>query len=211
MKIKIDLKIFIFLIVFILTKQIKIYSFLMLFAFIHELGHLFAGIVLKFKPESFKIAPYGFSIRFNTYESNNKLSIKKLIIAIAGPVTNLILAIIFYTYYIITKQNVLMNIPIELLIYSNILIMIFNLIPIYPLDGGRIIKEITYLSKNSERSYMLTNKISNVTIILLTIASSFLILFYKNFAIIIILAYLWIINIKRNNFFELKMKLNEFD
>ena len=46
MSIKIDLKIFLFALIYIITKQIKIYAILMLFAFVHELGHfLFAKIV----------------------------------------------------------------------------------------------------------------------------------------------------------------------
>lgn len=40
MRLKIDLKIFIFLILFYFTRQIKIYSVMMLFCIIHEFGHL---------------------------------------------------------------------------------------------------------------------------------------------------------------------------
>ena len=217
MKIKIDLKLFIFLIVFLITNQIKIYALLMIFAFIHEIGHLIAGLLLKFKPESLKIAPYGFQINFNIdYEdynykikNANKLGLKRLIIALAGPLTNLALAIIFYLYYLLTKNVLIFNFSIELIIYSNILIMLFNLIPIYPMDGGRIIKEITYMSKGLVDSYIITNRISNITIIILTIISSLLILFYKNIAIIIVIGYLWILNIKRNHLYNLKMKLKD--
>ena len=45
MKFKIDLKIFIFLIIFLLTRQIEVYATIMFFAIIHELGHLLAGII----------------------------------------------------------------------------------------------------------------------------------------------------------------------
>lgn len=40
MRLKIDLKIFIFLIIFYFTRQIKVYSVMMLFCIIHEFGHL---------------------------------------------------------------------------------------------------------------------------------------------------------------------------
>ena len=43
MKFKIDLKIFLFAILFYFTKQIQIYAILKIFALIHELGHLIAG------------------------------------------------------------------------------------------------------------------------------------------------------------------------
>ena len=57
MKIRLHLKIFVFIAIFILTRQIKIYGILMLFAVIHELGHMLTGILLGFKPSSLEIMP----------------------------------------------------------------------------------------------------------------------------------------------------------
>lgn len=48
MSIKVDLKIFLFAVLFWLTKQIEIYASLMLFAFVHELGHLVCGLAMRF-------------------------------------------------------------------------------------------------------------------------------------------------------------------
>lgn len=51
MSIKINLKIFLFAVIFYLTKQIEIYAMLMIFAFFHEMGHLlcrhFYGVKAK--------------------------------------------------------------------------------------------------------------------------------------------------------------------
>lgn len=102
MRIKINLKIFIFIAIFLITGQIKIYGILMFFAFIHELGHLIAGLVMKFKPNSLKIMPMGISINFdilpqeyNTKVLNgNLLKLKKIFIAIAGPLANVIIILI---------------------------------------------------------------------------------------------------------------------
>ena len=46
MRFRIDLKIFIFLVLFYFTKQIELYGYMMFFAFIHELGHLITGLLL---------------------------------------------------------------------------------------------------------------------------------------------------------------------
>ena len=62
MRFRIDLKIFIIIILFYLTKQIQIYALIMIFALIHELAHLLAGILIKMKPEKLEIMPFGFSI-----------------------------------------------------------------------------------------------------------------------------------------------------
>ena len=61
MRFRIDLKIFIFLIIFYFTKQIEIYAMIMLFALIHELGHLLAGILMGMKPEKIELMPFGVS------------------------------------------------------------------------------------------------------------------------------------------------------
>lgn len=91
-----------------------------------------------------------------------------------------------------------MGIGIDLIIYSNILLFLFNLIPIYPLDGGRILKELIYIYAGLEKSYYITNEISNISVIILTIASSFFILIYKNVIIVFVIAYLWTLVIINN-------------
>ena len=52
MKFKVDFKIFLFILLFFITKQIETYATIMIFAIIHELGHLLAGLILKMKPEN---------------------------------------------------------------------------------------------------------------------------------------------------------------
>lgn len=215
MQIKINLKIFLFLIIFVITKQIKIYAILMLFALIHELGHVAMGLILGFKLEVISIIPTGFSVKFKAQSENynkkikngNLLSIKKMLIACAGPLTNIILAVIVILYYKANNNLLILKIPIDLLIYSNILIAIFNLIPIYPLDGGRILKEIVHIYSGMYKSYIITNKVSNIVIITLTAVSSVAILIYKNIAILLILIYLWILVINENKKFNMKMKI----
>ena len=212
MQIKINLKIFLFLIIFILTKQIKIYSLLMIFALIHELGHIAMGLILGFQPQSISIIPSGFTVKFKTKNSNKnlkKLSLKKILIAFAGPLTNLVLIIIIYVYYKVNNKIKIFNIDLNLMIYSNILICIFNLIPIYPLDGGRILKELIYINKGEYKATIISNKISNILIIILTILASFAVLVYKNIAILIILGYLWGLTIKENKKNNIKKKIWE--
>lgn len=210
MRIRIHLKIFIFVLIFLLTNQIKIYGILMLFALIHEMGHLITGILLGFKPTRLEIMPYGLSVGFEVkcedynkkIKKGNILVIKKLIIATAGPLTNLIITIIFLIFNI-----TFLGIERELIIYANILIGIFNLIPIYPLDGGRIVKNILHIIVGLEKSYRYTNQISKITICLLTAISSIVILYLKNIAILIILAYLWYLVLTENKKYEKKKQL----
>lgn len=198
MSIKIDLMVFLLIILFCITSQIEIYLILLLFAIIHELGHLIVGLLLGFKPKEIQINMAGVRAEFKPEvdEYNKKilkgssLSVKKAIIAMAGPITNFLIIFIFQIISAVNSNFILSNIG-KNIIYANFLIGIFNLIPIYPLDGGRITKEIIHIFKGLKKSYIYTYKISKITIIILTAISSIAILYLKNFAIIIILAYLW--------------------
>lgn len=210
MKIRLHLKIFVFVAIFIVTKQIEIYGIIMLFSIFHELGHMLAGVLLGFKPSVLEIMPFGLSIGFEgkadyynkKIRKGTLLNIKKMIIAISGPFINLIFILIFMTFPIS-----FLGMKTELIVYANIIIGIFNLIPIYPLDGGRIAKNILNIIYGRKEAYEYTNLISNITLSLITAISSIAILYYKNIAILLIIGYLWILVIRENKKYQCKKKL----
>ena len=95
-----------------------------------------------------------------------------------------------------------------LIIYSNILIGLFNLIPMYPLDGGRILKSIFRLKNNEKKTDKIVNEISNIIMALLTAISSITIIYFKNISILFILIYLWTIIIRENRRYKLKNRID---
>jgi len=191
MRFRIDLKIFIFLILFYFTKQIEPYAYIMIFALIHELGHLIAGLLLGMKPEKIEIMPFGVSISFKIQveeynrkiKKGNILELKKIIVAIAGPITNFIIILLLDKLNIKIEKGII-------IIYTNLLIAIFNLLPIYPLDGGRILKGILHINFGKIKSERYINLISKITLIVITAITSILILYLKNISIFIINMYL---------------------
>lgn len=200
MQIKVNLQIFLFIIIFALTHQIEIYAYVMLFAFIHELGHMVTGIILKLKPKSLNLMPFGISIIFETYGYRKLIEIKKIMLALAGPMTNFLIAIIFSFLHIDSHIK-------EIIIYSNILIGIFNMLPMYPLDGGRILKGIIRIKFSKLEADKIINRISNIIVICLTAISSIAILYFKNIAIIFVLVYLWFIIFEENKRYKMKKKM----
>lgn len=199
MRFRIDLKIFIFLIIFYFTKQIEIYTMIMLFALIHELGHLLMGLLMGMKPEKIELMPFGVSISFKIkveeynkkIKKGNLLEIKKMVVALAGPLTNFIIIIITNNLKIDIFKSLM-------IIYTNFLIMIFNLLPIYPLDGGRILKGILHINFGIRTSEFYINIISKIMIAIITILSSILILYVHNVAILFIDLYLWYLVLKED-------------
>ena len=49
---------------------------IMLFAIVHEFGHLLAGLLLGMKPEKMEIMPYGVSISFKLTPKDYNKKIK---------------------------------------------------------------------------------------------------------------------------------------
>lgn len=197
MKIKIDLKILIFLALFYLTNQIKNYLIIMFFCMIHECGHIIMGLILKMKPEKLEIIPCGISVSFKEKTDDSNLNLKKIFVALAGPFISMGLAILY------TKIEPI-YISKQVAIYANILVLLFNLVPIYPLDGGRIVKGILYMRVGAIKSEKVTNKISNITMICITIISSIAVYYFKNIAIFLICIFLWVITIRENNKFRME-------
>ena len=120
------------LIWFILTRNI--YSFVLFCSVVmtHELGHYFMARKLGYKLNSFFIAPYGVCLNYKECAFEQK---DELLIAFAGPITNFVLSIVcislwwlFPEVYIYTNEFV----------FQSLMLGLFNLLPCYPLDGGRI-------------------------------------------------------------------------
>lgn len=197
MRFRIDLKIFLFLIIFYITKQIGIYAIMIGFAILHELGHLFMGLLLGLKPEKIDLIPMGLAVSFkvNISDFNKKKKrgnvevLKEIFIAIAGPVVNLIILILALIFI---KDEMLKN----LIVYANLLIFMFNLLPIYPLDGGRILNGILHIFVGKREAMKLSYNISMIITIIVTAIASIGILYYKNIAIFFIVMYLWVIVLK---------------
>lgn len=184
MKIKADLKIFLIVLVYILTKNIKIFALSFIFIFIHELGHILAGISLGLKITKINITILGFSIEFENYGKERRIN--RIIIDSAGPAINLIIAI----------MAVILG--IAELFYINLVLLIVNLLPIFPLDGGRILKTVLLHKYSYKETMKKIEKVSINTAIILTFVSSIAVLYFKNISFFIITIYFWCLILKEN-------------
>lgn len=91
-----------------------------------------------------------------------------LTVSLAGPLANLVLAILLGLIYRFLNLPDIVNIFLSLLIFFNLVLMIFNLIPIPPLDGSKILSIFM-----SEHNYLIIQQFGISFLFLLIILSSF--------------------------------------
>ena len=133
---KIDKKIIIQLVTFFILG----FKFNLALAFfwiiIHELAHYFVLLKLNIESEKFKLHILGARLEIKDYEDLS--SREKLIVCFAGPILNGIVAIIFFCIYKLIFKSEYIYSTYEI----NLVLFIFNLLPTYPLDGGKILGAI---------------------------------------------------------------------
>lgn len=145
---------------------------------IHELGHYLIGLYYNYKVDKITIYPYGGITKFKTLINTNIN--KDLIISISGPIMQIIYYIIITILY--TKGYIREYIYNIFTLYHNN-ILFFNILPIIPLDGSKIINLILSKYIPYKLSNKLTTLISLITIIILLITKTF----EYNYSFIIIL------------------------
>ena len=109
----------------------------------HELGHYFVAKKLGYRLDSFFIAPYGVCLNYKekTFDCRDEV-----LVALAGPAVNLVLGLITVSLWWAVPE--LYNFTYQFVMQSALLAL-FNLLPCYPLDGGRIAAGV--LSKHMPR------------------------------------------------------------
>ena len=171
-------------------------------AFIHELFHYLMAKSLNIKVNEIQFLPIGFYLKINNLE--NYSFIKQLLVLIAGPLS-------FFVSYAILKIllhiNVISQYGYEEGLISNNFILIFNLLPIYPLDGFKII-ELFFSSFINE--YKLRFFRISLSIIVLVFSSFYLISLGEMITLIFLLFNLIIsfINLKKEYLLYLITRLN---
>ena len=186
---------------------------IMLFAIIHEFGHLFSGILLGMRPTKIEVKPFGVSIDFDITRKDynikirkgNLLEVKKIFVALAGPITNILIITILILFNIFNINYY----DKMIMIFSNVTLIIFNIFPIYPLDGGRILKSLIYIFKGKQTAEKYIYRISYTTLIMITIISSIAILYLKNIAIFLIVIFLWGLQMKEHMIYKNRKILYE--
>lgn len=172
-KIKIEYS-FLLIIAFALLLQNSVMLCVLLFSSLHELAHLISLVVFKGKPDELCLAFYGIGLKHSS-----KLSFsKELTFLLSGVAVNFLFAIL--------------NIQRDI----NYSLALINILPVYPLDGGRALK----LVLNKLFSLSVSDKVFKTVSVVFSFLLIFGFIYYKNFSLLLIFVYLIIFSF--NNSFE---------
>lgn len=138
-----------------LLKEIIIFSFIIL---LHEASHAIMGLIFKKKIKRITITMIGGIIEIS---DNFTSFLKEFIINISGILMNFIILLLSLliknTYYK------------ELIFNFNLLMILINILPIYPLDGYRLLSDVIYYYDESYKALKKIVLISIISLILFII------------------------------------------
>ncbi len=116
-----------------LTGRIFVFVIYTLSALAHELGHSIVASTCGYRLNKITLMPFGAVVSGNLDGINMKDQMK---IAFAGPLTNLAIALFFVAmWWIFPVLYAYTDVVVE----ANFSLAIMNFLPIFPLDGGRVL------------------------------------------------------------------------
>ena len=126
----------------------------MLFAVImHEIGHLFAMWMLDCTPKSIRLIPASVQIT----KSISKPYRNDITVALFGPLSNLVLFFALYCNFLVFKSQITLCYAL-----INLLVALFNLLPVTGLDGGTVLYSVIAKRKGPDKASLTLKIITSV-------------------------------------------------
>ena len=115
---------------------------------LHELGHAWVALRNKIPVEGITLFIFGGVAQIGKQSPTAGVEFR---IAVGGPLVSLALTIVFGALWLLVRDVDALAAPAAWLGRINLMLLLFNLIPGYPLDGGRILRAAVWHFAGDER------------------------------------------------------------
>jgi len=148
-----------------ITGNFRSFLIFNLIIFVHECGHLLAALYFGWKVDEVLLLPFGGVTIFN--EDINRPLFEEFIILIMGPIFQIVFSLFLKD------------------VSYSLSILMFNLLPIYPLDGSKLLNIILNKFTSFKRSHLITIYVSFLTIFFVIIKLKFDLIFIFIFSFLL--------------------------
>lgn len=135
---------------------------------LHEFGHITALCLFGSQPDEIVFGIFGIRIQQNKYILSD---LQQTVVVFCGPLVNAILFATFLVANLVFQKQILLMISAV-----NLVMGIFNLLPILPLDGGRIMFYLLGLFFIEKTVHRIMRIICIILLFVLILAGSFILL-----------------------------------
>lgn len=158
--------------------------FLIGIIFIHEMGHAAAASFFSWRIKRITLLPFGGVAEMD--EHGNRPMKEEALVVMAGPLQHIwMVGLAFMLYEISWLPEELY----QLFLQYNLMILAFNLFPIWPLDGGKLIFLLFSLQKPFPDAHRLTLTLSIISLTLFSMLILFSAPYHLNVWVIIAFLY----------------------
>jgi Zn-dependent protease len=160
--------------------------------FLHEMGHAIAAKWYGTPTLDITLLPIGGVARIGQLPRS---PIAELVVAIAGPAVNLAIAMLLLvifpiqsTFQQVYETGIAKLGPPEQLFVANMSLAIFNLLPTYPMDGGRVLRSVLNMFMPLSLATIYTARVGQIAAIAMFMAS-----FYVGFGMALISIWVFVV------------------
>ena len=174
--VQVDYSFIVLMILAFLLDSIKLYFLYVIFIILHEMAHLFVAKRLGYLPEKMKLTMFGASLEgFDDFFLFDEIKI-----VLAGPLFNLFIVVGCYlSFWFYPESFEFLN---NVLIVNES-ILFFNLLPIFPLDAGRLLLCFSSIKRGRRDGLKFVKKISMFFVFMLFCLSIISFFFVFNFTL----------------------------
>ncbi|MCU0719580.1 MAG: site-2 protease family protein [Pirellula sp.] len=136
--------------------------------FLHELGHAFSGRWFRVPTQDITLLPIGGLARMGSIPAGPKA---EFVIAICGPLVNVAIALLLYLFFPIKLPDsgsfslTDLSPPTQMFLV-NVMLAVFNMLPVYPMDGGRILRALLQFVVSRRTAVLWTGRLGQILAIL---------------------------------------------